>query len=66
MNNNKKNHIKAVLCRFRCSRAQIFESITTDLGVNSIDSIINMYNTIIKDIKKRLAILVDFIVNETT
>ena len=52
---NEKNHMKAVLQQFGCSRAPTVESIMTDLGVNSTESILTIKIPVIKEIKKRLA-----------
>ena len=63
---NEENHIKLVLQRFGCSISHTLDAITTDLGVNSTESIITMDTSVIKEIKKRLESLVNSTVNATT
>ena len=62
---NEHNNIKSVFRNFVCSRSPIIDSITTDLWVNSMESTMTIDKPIIKDIKKRLASLVEFTVNTT-
>ena len=63
---NEKNHIKEVLWKFAYSISPTPEAITTDLGVNSTESIMTMDKPVIKEIKNRLEIIVDSTVNTTT
>ena len=57
---NKEISIKTFLWKFGCRRAPTLNTITTDLGVNTKDSIITMDKPVIKDIKKRMEDLVIF------
>ena len=56
---NTKSSIVAVLQKFGCGREPRIKAITTDIGVNTIDSIVKMEKPVIKEIKRILVIIVD-------